>query len=425
MKANRSVLVLGGGIAGISAGFHSKSNGFDSLVYEASDSPGGLTANFSVNGFRFDKAIHMSFSKDQYVREVFDKTPYFAHKPDAFCLEDNRWLKHPIQNNLFNLPVPEKVSLIESFISRPNSEPTNYKEWLIYQYGKKITERYPLIYTNKYWGLPPENLSLNWIGDRMRKANTVEVLEGAMQPKDDNHYYTSEMRYPKKGGYYEFIREMAELTNIKCNKKVTKINCKENIVECEDGSVTNYESLISSLPLPIICQLIEDCPQKVKETADTLLWTTVDLISFGFNKEDIPPYLWFYIYDEDNLAARGYSPSLKAPSNAPKGCSSLQFEVYNLSSKPNYDPEELKKNITKKLLEMNVCKKEDILFSHHKHLPFGNIVFDHGMEERRKIVLDYLKKVNIHSCGRFGEWEYFWSDQSFLSGKSAADKILS
>ena len=64
------------------------------------------------------------------------------------------------------------------------------------------------------------------------------------------------------------------------------------------------------------------------------------------------------------------------------------------------------------------------MFSHHKHLPFGNVVFDHGMEERRKIVLDFLEKENIHSCGRFGEWEYFWSDQSFLSGKKAAAKIL-
>jgi len=31
--------------------------------------------------------------------------------------------------------------------------------------------------------------------------------------------------------------------------------------------------------------------------------------------------------------------------------------------------------------------------------------------------------MNIKSCGRFGEWDYLWSDQSFMSGKKAADKI--
>jgi hypothetical protein len=50
----------------------------------------------------------------------------------------------------------------------------------------------------------------------------------------------------------------------------------------------------------------------------------------------------------------------------------------------------LKENIHSNLMKMDICTENDVLFVHHKHLPFGNIVFDHGMESRRQVVLDYL-----------------------------------
>lgn len=420
---NTGLLILGGGIAGISASFHANRNGIENTVLEASPAPGGLTANFNVDGFRFDNAIHMSFTKDNYVRQIFDKTPHFKHRPDAYCLEKKKWMKHPIQNNLYPLKNNEKVKLIESFINRPTEPPKNYKEWLYFQYGEELSNRYPIPYTYKYWGLDPQELSLDWIGNRMRTANLSEVLSGAMESKDENHYYAGEMRYPKKGGYYQYIKDIAESVDIQCNKRVTKIDIIDKVVFCSDGSATEYKHLISSLPLPMISKLIHNCPKDIKNAAESLLWTSVDLISIGFNKEKVPPYLWFYIYDSENLAARGYSPSMKSSDNAPNGCSSMQFEIYNLSSNAKLDPSDLKENIIKNLLKMDICSEKNILFTHHKHLPYGNIVFDHGMEERRQVVLDYLGENEISSCGRFGEWDYFWSDQSFMSGKSVADNL--
>ena len=61
----------------------------------------------------------------------------------------------------------------------------------------------------------------------------------------------------------------------------------------------------------------------------------------------------------------------------------------------------------------------------------GRQGFDKGLkvkkmnrdESYRKIVKDYLVKNNIVPIGRFGEWEYLWSDQAFLSGKNAGDKL--
>jgi len=416
---SENIIVLGAGIAGISACYHAQQKGYDVTCYEAENEMGGLVANFSINGFRFDKAIHLSFTDDKYVRSFFDKITYISHKPDSYCLDKRVWLKHPIQNNLYSLPLSEKVTHIKSFIDRPSKEPVNYAEWLEHQYGESIANTYPKKYTEKYWGVNANKLSMSWIGNRMRRANIDEILQGALEERKDNHYYAKEMRYPKKGGYFEFVREIAEQCNIECNKLATQISLDDKLVTFSDGSSIQYSNLISSLPLPKLCSIIESCPAEVLEAANSLLWTSVDLISVGFNKEHVPPYLWFYIYDEENLAARAYSPSWKSSDNAPKGCSSLQFEVYNLSTSNRLCPDKLVENIKTNLLEMNICTEKEIEFLHHKHLPFGNVVFDHNMEERRQVVLDYLDSVNIKTCGRFGEWDYFWSDQSFMSGKNA------
>ena len=65
---------------------------------------------------------------------------------------------------------------------------------------------------------------------------------------------------------------------------------------------------------------------------------------------------------------------------------------------------------------MNLCQDEDIAFIDYRLLPFGNVIFYDGMEKDRKIVKDYLHEAGIHLIGRFGEWDYLWSDQSLLSG---------
>ena len=44
------------------------------------------------------------------------------------------------------------------------------------------------------------------------------------------------------------------------------------------------------------------------------------------------------------------------------------------------------------------------------------------MEKYRDIVLSYLVSKEIIPIGRFGRWEYLWSDQAYMSGRIAAEK---
>jgi len=183
-----------------------------------------------------------------------------------------------------------------------------------------------------------------------------------------------------------------------------------------------YKNMISSIPLPEYSSLIKDIPDDVKKACENLKYTSAALVSIGLNKPDIPKHLWFYIYDEDILASRCYSPSIKSLDNVPKDCSSLQFEVYFSKDKPlDLTNEELTSHIIEKSEQMKVFDKNDVIVEDCMVLEYGNVIFYHGMEEDRKVVLGYLEKNKIKTVGRFGKWEYLWSDQSLMSGVIAND----
>jgi len=55
---NKKVLVIGAGIAGLSAASYLQRNGFDTEIYELHDKPGGLCTAWARKGFTFDGCLH-------------------------------------------------------------------------------------------------------------------------------------------------------------------------------------------------------------------------------------------------------------------------------------------------------------------------------------------------------------------------------
>lgn len=419
---NVEIAILGAGIAGLGAALKSRELGLQAVIFEARDSAGGLLDNFVIDGYRFDHAVHLSFATEAKVREIFDRTPFNIHPTTSRCFDNGLWMKHPVQNNLFPLEPSEKVRLIESFVGRPQLQnPQNYELWLRAQYGDAIAEKYPLRYTEKYWATPAHELSISWIGDRMRRASLEEVLYGAVSDETPNTYYAKEMRYPKQGGYKSFIQPLIDASKIRLQHSAIAINSKRKIVEFNGRPAITYDRLLSSLPLPKLISILDDVPSEVDEAATCLVATSIDLISVGFRAKCVAD-LWFYIYDNDIAASRAYSPSVKSEANAPAGCSSIQFEAYSRGRQSRFTPAYLKENTLFALKKMGIGEESDIAFVDHRRLEYGNVIFDLGMEERREKVKSFLKQRGISSCGRFGEWDYLWSNQSLLSGYNAVSE---
>jgi protoporphyrinogen oxidase len=116
-----------------------------------------------------------------------------------------------------------------------------------------------------------------------------------------------------------------------------------------------------------------------------------------------------------------------AASNVPPGCGSIQAEVYfskkyrPLTGSPNdcIDP------VIDGLRRCGILRESDkILTRHTKLVEYANVIFDLERMQAIEIVHGYLHDVGIEYCGRYGDWGYMWTDESFISGEKAAERAL-
>lgn len=266
------------------------------------------------------------------------------------------------------------------------------------------------------------------MGNRFYLPDIDELLYGAFTDDTPNVYYASEMRYPKNGGYYSFFSEIAEkaekMGRLHLNKKAIHIDTESKVIFFEDNTVVQYDVLYSSVPLPEMINMVENVPDNIKEMSSRLEYTGVALVSVGLNSNDFEKF-WFYIYDTDIMAARAYMPSVKSPNNVPDGCSSIQFEIYFSSKSKAPDKSEAIDNCIYALEKLGIAKKENILFTDYRIIPYGNITFLKSTEPETPIIREWITSEGIVPIGRFGEWKYLWSDEAFLSGYRKAQDAFS
>ena len=79
MAKNKKIVILGGGPAGIGAGWRLKELDYQNWeLYEKEDFLGGLSASFKdKKGFIWDNGGHIYFSKSDYFNNVFIFTMFY------------------------------------------------------------------------------------------------------------------------------------------------------------------------------------------------------------------------------------------------------------------------------------------------------------------------------------------------------------
>ena len=56
------IVILGAGIAGLGASYALYNRSEKSVIFEKDSTYGGLCGNFTIDGFRFDRFVHFTFS---------------------------------------------------------------------------------------------------------------------------------------------------------------------------------------------------------------------------------------------------------------------------------------------------------------------------------------------------------------------------
>ncbi|MCK4323768.1 MAG: NAD(P)/FAD-dependent oxidoreductase, partial [Armatimonadetes bacterium] len=55
---DKSIIIIGAGIAGLSAGCYARMNGYRTTIFEMHDKPGGLCTSWKRRGYTIDGCLH-------------------------------------------------------------------------------------------------------------------------------------------------------------------------------------------------------------------------------------------------------------------------------------------------------------------------------------------------------------------------------
>ncbi len=433
------VAILGSGMAGFGAAHRLHQEGVPSITYDKNAYYGGHTASFKhSSGFIFDEGPHVSFTKHERLQKLFaesvnEKYEVIHSRPNNYW--KGHWIKHPAICNLSGLPTGLVVNCLRDFIGAHHDQQNNierkpidnYADWLIASYGKTFAETFPMEYGFKYHTTTADNMSTAWLGPRLYRAKLEEVLVGALSPETPDVHYVDYVRYPSYDGFVSYLHLLPKQTQINLAHQLVRLDPVAKELHFANGVVARYDAVISSVPLTELIPMIAGAPPDVVEAAKKLACTSCVMVNLGINRVDLSEGQWTYFYDRDICFSRLSFPHMFSPHVAPPGCGSIQAEVYfSQKYKPlKGAPEDYVAPVIADLKRCGVLREDDQILHTNVHVSrYAQVIFDLERADALATVHGYLDDVGIAYCGRYGDWLYIWTDESFISGENAAQRAL-
>ena len=430
------IVILGSGMAGFGAAYRLHAEGITPVMYDKNNHSGGHTASFrDDSGFLFDLGPHISFTKDSRIQNLLAESVNHQYETVQINLNNywrGHWPQHPVQLHLHGLPDEVIIKVLTDFVgidkAAEDRPVTNYADWLLASFGRSFSELFPMQYTRKYHTTGADNLSTDWLGPRIYRPTLEEMLRGVLSPTPPQIHYITHFRYPSEGGFFSYLKKFIPMGNLKLNHELTGIDVQARRLDFSNGATAQYEGLVSSVPLPDLIRMIRDVPPVVRDAAQRLACSTCVLVNIGVNRADLSRAHMTYFYDEDICFSRLSFPHMLSGSNVPQGTGSIQAEVYfSAKYKPfSGSPDDWIEPVIRDLRRCGLLREDDrVLFRQAMLLRYANVIFDLERAAALKLVHGYLDDVGIAYCGRYGEWAYMWTDESFKSGELAAGRAMS
>jgi len=425
LNDNPAIVILGGGLAGLTAALYT-----GAPVYEAERNCGGPAASDSYDGFTFDRGIHVLQTTNQQILRLLEELGVQFNVIDrsAHIYAFGKYTAYPFQINSTNLSIVRRVHSVWSFLRRStNPEPTNYAEWIYRSVGRGFGDTFLIPYSEKFWGVHPREMSFEWTGNRVPKAENWQVLRGAMISRNTRVGSNATFRYPKgKGGYGSVAEALRRRigNQLFVEHRATHIDTARKRVVFNDRLVKSYRVLLSTVPLPDLIKIATNVPLEVTNAAARLRTNSIMVVNVGIARADLTSKHWIHFPEKDISFFRISFPHNFSRELVPTGMSSISAEVsYPTGSPP--DREALAQRVIHDLIKVKVLRSDDrIVLRQTTDIPLGYCIYDEQRRQALPVIRRWLSDLDIVLGGRYGLWTYFWSDEAMLSGKKAGELAL-
>jgi protoporphyrinogen oxidase len=443
----RPFVVLGGGPAGLTAGYLLAKRGEKVIVLESTDQVGGIARTEVRDGYRFDLGGHRFFTKVQEVDDLWHEImrEEFLLRPRLSRIYWRRkFLNYPLEG----MDVVKKlgpVDLTKAVFSyawaatkmkvRPRPEDT-LEQWVSNRFGKWLFNQFFKTYTEKVWGVSTSELRADWAAQRIKGLSFFAAAKSAFFGNKGNEIKSliGEFHYPRFGPGQMWEQMQTDIDErggeVRMNAPVTKLEFEDGRVArvVAGGETIEARAVISSLPLSVTTKIADpEAPVDVRDAGRSLRYRDFLTVSLVIDGEDLFPDNWIYIHEPGVRVGRiqnfrSWSPWMVPNDHeASVGMEYFCFAGDDLWSMADDDLVELAKS---ELGQMGLGDPSKVKRGFAVRVNKAYPVYDEHYAEYIETIRGWLDPIpNLVQVGRNGLHRYNNSDHSMLTAMRAVENL--
>ncbi|MFH1760032.1 MAG: FAD-dependent oxidoreductase [bacterium] len=430
----KNVLILGGGIGGLSAAWMLTKKKFDVTVIEKARETGGICGTFNYKDFRLDYGPHKFYSVLPGIMKQISSLmgdEFIRHKKRNRIYLFKTFLNYPVKitelllnmgfNNIINCLATSLIAML----SKTGDAHTNdsYENYLKRKFGSRLYEIVFEPLADKVWG-DPSTLSAEMAKTRIPSKSVIELALRILGLKKESRDTNAEFFYYPRKGFGRIAARMQEEI-LKAGGKILTgsvpvelVNDGKTVREVKiqkGGSNQTIKSdiLISSIPLKDLVQLLGDDqgpqPKNAFGHVKKLEYRTTFLVYLVFNQKQITDQHWIFFPERQVIFSRVFEQKLMSPEMIPEDktvlcCDFTDYPDGPISKKTD---RELIQLCIKDLEKIGLIKKENVEHGFIKRFPDFYPRYNLNYQKNISGIYDSLREYkNLILTGRLGFYNY-------------------
>jgi protoporphyrinogen oxidase len=405
-------------------------------VLEADGTVGGIAKTVEFGDYRFDLGGHRFYTKLEPVQQLWDEML------GSELLRRPRMSRIYYRGRFFNYPLRAQdvfkgLGLIESIRCGLSYlywrrrlrrlTPTNFEEWVMKRFGRRLYNAFFRSYTEKVWGIPGSEIQAEWAAQRIQSFSLAQALVGILGLKR-GHAPTliEEFLYPRlgPGQMWEAFAEHVEdrgipvLVNHRCVAVNHAGGRVESVSVATDSSESEHpvDAVLSSMPLPDLIEALEPAaPAEVRAAARRLRYRNLCLVALMTSEPEPFPDNWIYLHDTRAQAGRVQNFGAWSKAMVPEGSTCLGVEYFCFADDEIWDmsDEEAVRMATEDLANIGLIDPAKVFNGVKVRVPKAYPMYDSGYREAVAEIRGYLEHFdNLKTFGRNGLHRYNNQDHS-------------
>jgi len=440
---SRTVAIIGGGPAGLTAACQLVQAGYTPIVFEQSDQVGGISRTEYYKGYRLDIGGHRFYTK---VTEV--ETMWHEIMGDDFEEVDRlsriyyqgKYFKYPLEffDALKQVGMIESVRILISYLHAqitPSPVEETFEQWVSNRFGKRLFNMFFKSYTEKVWGIPTNKIRADWAAQRIKDLSIKTILLNAIRNNGKIKTLINRFYYPRLGPgmMWDRVRDLivAGGGTVRMNTRVERIRYNDHMscIITSTGEEIKADHIISTMPLRNLIHSIDPTPSaSVINAADKLKYRDFLIVGLIVNQKELFPDNWIYIHSPEVKVGRIQNFKNWSDDMVPDlSKSSIGMEYFcNIGDdlwKMNDD--HLIRLAGQELEKLTLAKTIDIEDGFVVRQPKAYPVYDEHYRDALDVISDYMRPLSkLQTVGRNGMHRYNNQDHSMLTAMLAVQNIF-